>query len=177
MRKLQFEKKISFKFFSVFAHQNPGSGTAFGSALNQCGSETLERTLVPRSQACPNKLFYMVERRIDENRLLGQKVSSMYHQKKHDGDLLLIVGIHTVLHTVFTVPVFRVNKKIAIYLLPGLLNRRPRFRRSLRPQKRTSSTSKHEITSMFSILFDHFCSPGSGSAFPFADPDPAVQAL
>ncbi len=38
---------------------------------------------------------------------------------------------------------------------------RTSFRRSLNPQKRTASTSKHEISSFFL-----FCPPGSGSAFP-----------
>jgi hypothetical protein len=31
------------------------------------------------------------------------------------------------------------------------------------PQKRTSSTSKHENSVLFSIFVGHFCPPGSGS--------------
>jgi hypothetical protein len=31
------------------------------------------------------------------------------------------------------------------------------------PQKRTSSTSKHENSVLFSIFVSHFCPPGSGS--------------
>jgi hypothetical protein len=57
--KLQFlikkiEIKFSYKFFSILGHQtldpDPGSGSAIrknagsGSALNQCGSETLPQT-------------------------------------------------------------------------------------------------------------------------------------
>jgi hypothetical protein len=30
-------------------------------------------------------------------------------------------------------------------------------------QKRTSSTSKHEISELFSVLVGYFCPPGSGS--------------
>jgi hypothetical protein len=33
------------------------------------------------------------------------------------------------------------------------------------PQKRTSSTSKHEISLFFSIFVGHFCPPGPGSVF------------
>ncbi len=50
--------------------------------------------------------------------------------------------------------------KIAIYLSLGLYKRRPSYRRS--HQKRTSSTSKHEISDFF-LFFAFFCHP---------DPDP-----
>jgi hypothetical protein len=33
------------------------------------------------------------------------------------------------------------------------------------PQKRTSSTSKHKNSLLFSVFVDHFCPPGSGSGF------------
>ncbi len=44
-------------------------------------------------------------------------------------------------------------------------------------QKRTSSTSKHEISLLFSTFVGHFCPPGSGSTDPIEsgsnwDPDP-----
>ncbi len=32
------------------------------------------------------------------------------------------------------------------------------------PQKRTSSTTKHENSVLFSIFVGHFCPPGTGSA-------------
>jgi hypothetical protein len=37
-----------------------------------------------------------------------------------------------------------------------------RYRRSLQPQKRTSSTSKNEIYKLFSMFVGDFCPPGSG---------------
>jgi hypothetical protein len=52
--------------------------------------------------------------------------------------------------------------KIAIYLSLSLPKGRPSYRRSLQPQKGTSSTSKHENSSLFSF-FGHFCPPGSES--------------
>ncbi len=51
--------------------------------------------------------------------------------------------------------------KIAIYLSLGLHEGHPSYRRS--PQKRTSSTSKHEKSVLFSFFVGHFCPPGSGS--------------
>ncbi len=38
-------------------------------------------------------------------------------------------------------------------------------REAFGPQKRTSSTSKHEISKFFSTLVGHFCLPGSGSGY------------
>ncbi len=52
--------------------------------------------------------------------------------------------------------------KIAIYLSLGLYKGRPSCRRSLQPSKRTSSTSTHNHTVLFSIFVGHFC-PGYGS--------------
>jgi hypothetical protein len=54
---------------------------------------------------------------------------------------------------------------IAIYLFLGLHKGRTSYRRwkRLQPQKRTSSTSKHEKSLLFSISVGHFCPPGSGS--------------
>jgi hypothetical protein len=43
-------------------------------------------------------------------------------------------------------------KKIAIYLSLGLLKARPSSGESSAPQKRTSTTSKHEISSLFYLL-------------------------
>jgi hypothetical protein len=45
------------------------------------------------------------------------------------------------------------------------------------PQKRTLSTSKHEISSLFSIFLGHFCPPGSRPTYPIesgsnSDPGP-----
>ncbi len=51
--------------------------------------------------------------------------------------------------------------KITIYLSLGLHKERTSYRRSLQPPKRTSSTSKHEISGLFSILVGYFCPPGS----------------
>jgi hypothetical protein len=55
-----------------------------------------------------------------------------------------------------------------IYISLGLPKGRPSYRRSLQPQKRTSSTSNHENSWLkildFSILVDNFCPPGSGSS-------------
>ncbi len=42
------------------------------------------------------------------------------------------------------------------------------------PQKKTSSNSNHEISSLYSIFVDHFCPPGSVSPLN-ADPGPAGQ--
>jgi hypothetical protein len=61
--------------------------------------------------------------------------------------------------------------KIAIYLSRGL----PKAGESFNPQKRTSSTSKHENSLLSSIFVGHFCPPGSGSGSATqinADPDP-----
>jgi hypothetical protein len=61
----------------------------------------------------------------------------------------------------------QLNKKnfwIKNFNLPiqGLHKGRPDYRRSLQISKRTSITSKHEI-SFFSTFVGHFCPPGSGS--------------
>jgi hypothetical protein len=50
---------------------------------------------------------------------------------------------------------------LGVYL--GLYKGRLSYRRSLQPQKRTSSTSKLEISYSFSTFDGHFCPPGSGS--------------
>ncbi len=55
--------------------------------------------------------------------------------------------------------------KTTIYLSLGLHKGRPSYRReAFSPQKRTSSTSKHENSVLFSIFVGNFCPPGSGSA-------------
>ncbi len=56
------------------------------------------------------------------------------------------------------------GSKIAILLSLGLHEGLPSGRRSLLPSKEISSTSKHEILSLFSFFVGHFCPPGSGSA-------------
>ncbi len=57
--------------------------------------------------------------------------------------------------------------KIAIFLSHGLHKGRPSYRRSLQPsKKRTSSTSKHEISSLSPIFVGNFCPPGSGLSRP-----------
>ncbi len=53
--------------------------------------------------------------------------------------------------------------KIAIDLSLGLHKKRPSYRRSLQPSKRTSSTSKHQISWLFPIFVGHF---------DLLDPDP-----
>jgi hypothetical protein len=53
------------------------------------------------------------------------------------------------------------RSKNAIHLCLGLHKGRSSYRRS--PQRRTSSTSKHEKSLPLSIFGDHFCPPGSGS--------------
>jgi hypothetical protein len=55
-------------------------------------------------------------------------------------------------------------------LSPGFQKGRPSYRRSLQPSKRTYNTSKHEISSLFSIFVGYFCPPGSVSNIN-ADPD------
>jgi hypothetical protein len=52
--------------------------------------------------------------------------------------------------------------KTTIYLSLGLHKGRPSYRRSLQPSKKTSSTSKHENSVLFSIFVGHFFPPGSG---------------
>ncbi len=47
-----------------------------------------------------------------------------------------------------------------------------KFRRSLHPSKDKSSTSKLEFSSLLWVML---ALPGSGSLFPYADPDPADQ--
>ncbi len=48
------------------------------------------------------------------------------------------------------------------------------YRRSRQPlKKRTLSTSKHEISSIFHFCVIYFCPPWSGSAFANTDSDPA----
>ena len=49
-----------------------------------------------------------------------------------------------------------------IYTKASLHKIRPSYRRSLQPFKRTSSTSKHEISRIF-FFVGHFCPPGFGS--------------
>ncbi len=53
------------------------------------------------------------------------------------------------------------------YLTLGLHKGSQSYRRSLQPSKENiqSSTSKHEISYLFSILVVNFCPPGSGSGF------------
>ncbi len=71
--------------------------------------------------------------------------------------------------------IFFLISKIAIYLSLGLHKGRPSYRRSLHPQKRTSSTSKHEISSLFPTFVGHFCPPRSGSGSN-TDADPKYWA-
>ncbi len=56
-------------------------------------------------------------------------------------------------------------KKIAISLSLGLYDGllSPSHRKSLRPSKETSGTSKNVIYKLFLFLLGHFCPPGSGS--------------
>jgi hypothetical protein len=56
--------------------------------------------------------------------------------------------------------------KSAIYLFLGLHKGSPRYRRSLQPSKRTISTSKHEISKLFSIFVGYFA---------LLDPDPLTR--
>ncbi len=59
-------------------------------------------------------------------------------------------------------------QKIAIDLSLGLNKGRPSNRRSLvNPQKRTYTTSKHEISQLFPIFVGHFWAP---------DPDPVFES-
>jgi hypothetical protein len=63
----------------------------------------------------------------------------------------------------------------AIYL--GIYKGRLSYRRCLQPQKRTSTTSKLNISSSFSTFEGLICPPGYGSSRPksmriHADPDP-----
>jgi hypothetical protein len=57
--------------------------------------------------------------------------------------------------------------KITISLSLGLHKGCPSYRRSLQPQKRTSGTSKHAISSLFPIFVRKFCPPGSGSGIEY----------
>jgi hypothetical protein len=47
---------ISGKFFSIFGHKNPGSGS--GSVSNEYGSETLSGMIDSGSYISPSKLFW-----------------------------------------------------------------------------------------------------------------------
>ena len=58
-------------------------------------------------------------------------------------------------------------KKIAIYLSIGLHKRVQATGEAFSPQKRTSNTSKREISEFFSIFVGHFCPAGS-----WFNPDP-----
>jgi hypothetical protein len=59
----------------------------------------------------------------------------------------------------------------------GLYEGHLSYKRASSPQERTSSTSKHETSSLFPFFVGHFCPPVSGSSRPksmriYADLDP-----
>jgi hypothetical protein len=46
---------------------------------------------------------------------------------------------------------------------------------AFRHQKRTSSTSKHELSYFLKLFLGHYCPSGSGSSQPISNPDPDPQ--
>ncbi len=123
---------------------NPGSGSAtliFIHSSNVSESDSLSPDLNPVAAFWPNTN--------PDPGFLWPKIEKIYSWKKID--------------------IFLTKLKIAIYLLLGLQKAKRTFKHvqatgeAFSPQKRKSSTSKYEISQLFSFFMGHFCPPGSGS--------------